>query len=186
MPTTTTTTSTTAAAPTVATEDAAAPAGGDVAGEPVDSAEETVDAVGATDVDSMPDKLPTAHHNHDINKETIGDILIDQLETVAKTTERRSSMPHMTAKVLMTTQKPFYWSATNWLTQPKLIYSQHSPTPACTSTPRTSLLICPDSHALFYLSLVDGSELAAQYEWPILFLWYGPVCVLDWRRDRRS
>ncbi|XP_017873995.1 PREDICTED: mucin-19 isoform X1 [Drosophila arizonae] len=98
MPTTTTTTSTTTAAPTVATEDAAAPAGEDVAGEPVETAEETIDAVGGTDVDPMPDKLPTAHHNHDINKETIGDILIDQLETVAKTTERRSSMPHMTAK----------------------------------------------------------------------------------------
>ncbi|XP_064553202.1 mucin-2 isoform X3 [Drosophila montana] len=64
----------------------------DLAGEPAENAAET-EATAAT-----ADKLPGSQHNHDVNKETIGDILIDQLETVAKTTERRSGMPHMTAK----------------------------------------------------------------------------------------
>ncbi|XP_060648285.1 mucin-5AC isoform X1 [Drosophila nasuta] len=69
----------------------------DVAGEPAENGESAPSA--AVEV-----KPPAAHHNHDINKETIGDILIDQLESVAKTTERRSSsgsggsMPHLTAK----------------------------------------------------------------------------------------
>ncbi|XP_064553201.1 integumentary mucin C.1 isoform X2 [Drosophila montana] len=67
----------------------------DLAGEPAENAAET-EATAAT-----ADKLPGSQHNHDVNKETIGDILIDQLETVAKTTERRSGMPHMTAKSLL-------------------------------------------------------------------------------------
>lgn len=49
------------------------------------------------EIEHTPKKSP----DHDLNKETIGDILIDQLEAVAKTTERRSSQPRLTAKVLI-------------------------------------------------------------------------------------
>ncbi|EDV92950.1 cell wall protein DAN4 isoform X2 [Drosophila grimshawi] len=105
--TTTPSTTTTAATPVVATEAVVAAGAAITAAEsesePVeDVAEidaETDDEAGAA-IEGMPDKLPTANQNKhgDINKETIGDILIDQLEAVAKTTERRSSMPHLTAK----------------------------------------------------------------------------------------
>ncbi|XP_068153721.1 mucin-2 isoform X1 [Drosophila tropicalis] len=71
-----------------------------VAGEPVAELES---AVAETELTALaPTKPAMQHnHNHDLNRETIGDILIDELDAMAKTkpSERRSSPAHqMTAK----------------------------------------------------------------------------------------
>lgn len=81
---------------------------------------------GTEDMERDLNKSPSAHRDHDINKETIGDILIDQLEAVAKTTERRSSMSQLTAKVLMTIQNSFHRLAKNWLNKKIVILKTHN------------------------------------------------------------
>ncbi|KAH8354164.1 hypothetical protein KR084_002355 [Drosophila pseudotakahashii] len=65
----------------------------DVAGEPVE-AEDPIGEVAETELDALnPPKAKQNHHES--NKETIGDIVFD---VVARTTERRSSTPKITAK----------------------------------------------------------------------------------------
>ncbi|XP_017005157.2 uncharacterized protein [Drosophila takahashii] len=65
----------------------------DVAGEPVE-AEDPIGEVAETELDALnPPKAKPNHHES--NKETIGDIVFD---VVARTTERRSSTPKITAK----------------------------------------------------------------------------------------
>lgn len=68
-----------------------------MAGEPVE-AEDPIGEVAETELSALnPPKSKPSHH--EANKETIGDIVFD---VVARTTERRSSTPKITAKVLMT------------------------------------------------------------------------------------
>jgi len=68
-----------------------------VAGEPVE-AEDPIGEVAETELTALnpPKSKPNQHES---NKETIGDIVFD---VVARTTERRSSTPKITAKVLIT------------------------------------------------------------------------------------
>ncbi|XP_052840633.1 mucin-5AC isoform X1 [Drosophila gunungcola] len=72
------------------TEEAAAP---DVAGEPAE-AEDPAGEVAETELTALSPPKPKQTH-HEPNKETIGDIVFD---VVARTTERRSSTPKITAK----------------------------------------------------------------------------------------
>lgn len=164
-----TTTTTTPAAPAIP-EEAAAGAGD--AAETVDESEgeaakaegETAPAVvpaAGAEIEHTPKKSP----EHDLNKETIGDILIDQLETVAKTTERRSShQPHLTAKVLMHNQSRInhlteIGNANNWLTQRNSMYSNpHKVLPSKLWLLQLNFNFFSLS---FSLSLADSAESAA-------------------------
>ncbi|XP_017021500.1 proteoglycan 4 isoform X1 [Drosophila kikkawai] len=67
----------------------------DVAGEPAE-AEDPIGEVAETELTALNPPKPKQNH-HEPNKETIGDIVFD---VVARTTERRSSTPKITAKTV--------------------------------------------------------------------------------------